>query len=568
MTPLVRLARTIVWLRPEQITGQIASRVRRAFERPEEFAARPRPPDPGVRALPQGPFLAPGAQRNRADRLLAGDVEFLNRSEALGWPPRWSGEGLPKLWSYNLHYFEYAFALSYESARALVLDWIAAHPLRKGQVGWEPYPISLRLGVWCRYFLGLHAKRTAEDPALRAALWRSMSLQADWLAAHLEHHLLGNHLLENGAALALVGACFAGDAAERWRARGAQVLAEQIPEQVLADGGHFERSPMYHARTVWLFDALAKSGDEPLVQLAQQPLARMREALSHLCHPDGEIALLNDSAFGIANRPSQLCAPAKAGAFALRDTGYFGARGENGHYVVCDAAPIGPDYLPGHAHGDLLSFELSLRGRRTIVDAGVSSYEPDAERAEARSTRAHNTVEVDGQDQAEFWAAFRVARRGHPRDVRFESLEGGGFRLDARHDGYERLPTRARHRRRFTWYPQGVLLVRDDVDARRPVPIASRLHLHPDCEVTLEGARRARVAAPGGLFRVAFAGAGELAVEASRYFPEFGLALRSRALAFRAQAPGATGFCVSDGDAPLEFDLDAGARVGDARFQP
>jgi uncharacterized heparinase superfamily protein len=564
---VIRLARTVAWLRPEQLTGQIASRVRRAFERPERFASRPAPPDPGPRALPQGPFLAPGAQRNRSDALLAGSFEFLNRAEALGWPPRWSGEGLPKLWSYNLHYFEYLFALSYEAARALVLDWIASHPLRKGQVGWEPYPISLRLGVWTRYFLGLHAKRCAEDPALRAALWRSLQLQADWLEAHLEHHLLGNHLLENGAALALAGAAFGGPQAERWLRAGSAVLARELPEQVLPDGGHFERSPMYHARTVWLLDALARSSHEPLAQLVQAPLARMRDALALLCHPDGEIALLNDSAFGIANRPAQLCATAPAGPFALPDTGYFGARGSEGHYLVCDAAPIGPDYLPGHAHGDLLSFELSLRGRRVIVDAGVSSYEPDAARAEARSTRAHNTVELDGQDQCEFWAAFRVARRGRPRDVRFEAL-GGGFRLDAWHDGYERLPARARHRRRFRWHPEGVLLVRDDVDARRPVASVSRLHLHPDCDVRLEGARAARVAAPGGAFRIAFAGAGELAVEPSRYFPEFGLSLSNRALVFRAQGPGATGFCVSDGDAPLAFELESGARIGDTRYEP
>jgi hypothetical protein len=113
-----------------------------------------------------------------------------------------------------------------------------------------------------------------------------------------------------------------------------------------------------------------------------------------------------------------------------------------------------------------------------------------------------------------------------------------------------------------------VLIVRDDVDARRPVPCVSRLHLHPDCDVVLAGPRAARVVSPGGVFRVAFAGRGELALETSRYFPEFGLALPNRALAFRAEAPGTTGFCVSDGDAPLDFDLDAGAHVGEARFRP
>ena len=78
----------------------------------------------------------------------------------------------------------------------------------------------------------------------------------------------------------------------------------------------------------------------------------------------------------------------------------FGARTADGHYLVCDAAPIGPDYLPGHAHGDLLSFELSLGGHRVFVDSGVESYEADELRRYCRSTRAHNTVELDGADIA------------------------------------------------------------------------------------------------------------------------------------------------------------------------
>jgi uncharacterized heparinase superfamily protein len=324
---------------------------------------------------------------------------------------------------------------------------------------------------------------------------------------------------------------------------------------------------MYQARVVAVLAALEKTGCAPVVQRVRTPLARMRSALAALTHPDGDIALLNDSAFGIANPASELAAPAPPGPFALPQTGYFGARSESGDYVVCDAAPIGPDYLPGHAHGDIFSFELSLRGRRVIVDAGVSGYEADEARAWCRSTRAHNTVEIDGEDQCEFWAAFRVARRGRPRDVTWEAC-GAGFALEGWHDGYERLASRARHRRRFRWHPEGVLLVRDTVTARRPVRAASRLHLHPDCEIRLDGASGARVSFPGGSFRVAFAGEGEFAVESSTWHPEFGVVRQNRALAFHARGPGVTGFCVAAGDAPLAFALDAGARVGETRYLP
>jgi uncharacterized heparinase superfamily protein len=365
-----------------------------------------------------------------------------------------------------------------------VLDWIANHPLGRGRVGWEPYPISLRLVNWC---------------------------------AHLEQHLRGNHLLENAAALALCGACFAGDRAQAWLRVGLGILERELPEQILADGGHFERSPMYQLRLAYALACLANAGDASLAERVAEPLARLRRAAAYLCHPDGEIALLNDSAFGIANPPGDLIeAEVRPGPFALPQTGYYGARSGAGHYVICDAAPIGPDYLPGHTHGDIFSFELSLGGRRVVVDAGVHGYEADALRSYCRSTRAHNTVEVEGQDQCEFWAAFRVARRGRPRDVAWRPLDAG-FELEGWHDGYERLRGRPGHRRRFRWHDAGVLLVRDTVRAGVPVAVRSRLHLHPDCELVSLDERSARVRHPGGQCAIAFDGPPSTAPASSRW---------------------------------------------------
>jgi uncharacterized heparinase superfamily protein len=276
---------------------------------------------------------------------------------------------------------------------------------------------------------------------------------------------------------------------------------------------------------------------------------------------------LNDSAFGISNRAAELAdLDARPGTFALPETGYFGTRAADGHYVICDAAPIGPDYLPGHAHGDIFSFELSLEGHRVIVDTGVFGYEADELRSYCRSTRAHNTVEVEGQDQCEFWAAFRVARRGRPRDVVWSELDDG-FSLEGWHDGYERLAGRPRHQRRFRWHDAGVLLVRDVVTARRPVAVCSRLHLHPDCElVSLEG-RIARVRHPGGACTIAFNGPGELSVERSSYCPEFGVEREGRALLYTSHgARVETGFCVARGAGDVVYDIAAGAQCSGDRF--
>ncbi|HEY5658804.1 MAG TPA: alginate lyase family protein, partial [Myxococcota bacterium] len=553
---LIRLFHTIRWLGAAQLAAQLRYRARGLTECPERWRRRPVPGNPGVRWAPRADFLPPGPQDQRAERLLAGDFRFLNRTEQLGWPPRWADPGLPRLWAYHLHYFDYLWALPHAGARRLALDWIARHPLGRGRVGWEPYPVSLRLMNWCGYFFGRHREATLADPELRAALWASLQLQADWLAAHLEHHLRGNHLLENAAALAACGACFAGDSAQAWLQTGIHLLDRELPEQILADGGHLERSPMYQLRVAYVLAFLANTGDAALTARVEEPLARLRHATVQVCHPDGEIALLNDSAFGIASPPGDLLeAAAPPGPFALPETGYYGARSAAGRYVVCDAAPIGPDYLPGHAHGDIFSFELSLGGRRVIVDAGVHGYEADAMRSYCRSTRAHNTLEVEGQDQCEFWAAFRVARRGRPRDVAWRPLDAG-FELEGWHDGYERLPGRPRHRRRFRWHAAGVLLVRDEVRAGRPVRVCSRLHLHPDCEIVSQGERAVRVRHPGGTFSIAFDGPGQLSVEPSSYCPEFGVVREGRALVLASRGAAVeTGFCVADRCDAVEYEL-------------
>lgn len=144
---------------------------------------------------------------------------------------------------------------------------------------------------------------------------------------------------------------------------------------------------------------------------------------------------------------------------------------------------IGPDYLPGHAHGDTFSFELSLRGQRILVDSGVCDYLDSPMRRYVRSTRAHNTVEIEGVDQSVFWGAFRVAERALPHDVLWKA-DDAGFSLQAWHDGYMRLPQKARHERRFDWSHTGRLVVYDQIKAQQPVSVIARLHLHPRCVIT------------------------------------------------------------------------------------
>ncbi|HEY7088570.1 MAG TPA: alginate lyase family protein [Tepidisphaeraceae bacterium] len=526
----MRFLHTVRHLRPQQIVGQVVHRVRGAWDDPAKVLTWPAPPYSGCAWRPVREFVPP--PQSSGD-VRSGQWTFLNRTESLGWPPRWeTAADVPELWQYNLHYFNYLWSLSGDDARRLALDWIERHPPCVSQVGWEPYPTSLRVMNWCCVFFGKFRDSIDNDIPARDTIWWSIYRQMQWLTRRLETHLLGNHLLENAAALVVAGSCFEGDTSRGWYEKGLQILRQQLPEQILPDGGHFERSPMYQCRVMALLTLLATIGRKELDDVVQEPLWRTLGATKLLCHPDGKIALLNDSAFGVYEEPELRDPP--VGAFSLPQTGYFGARGADGSYIICDAGPIGPDYLPGHAHGDMLSFELSVGGRRVIVDSGVYDYEAGAMRDYCRSTRAHNTIEIAGEDQCEFWGAFRVGRRGTVRDVQFDPRDNG-FTLRARHDGYMRLPCRAFHQRCFTWRQADVsLTIEDEIISASHTAAVSRLHLHPDAQIIEQTTDSVRVRVGSEHIVIAYSGAvGELVIEDSLYCPEFGIKLPNKSIAWK-----------------------------------
>jgi uncharacterized heparinase superfamily protein len=423
--------------------------------------------------------------------------------------------------------------------------------------------LSLRIVNWLKWALAGNAL----EPAWAA----SLALQVRFLRRRLEHHLLGNHLLANAKALCFAGFCFERREAREWLATGLRLLEREVPEQVLADGGHFERSPMYHSliledlldllnllraigpsagdaealpdagvRTERRFDAPLAARLARSEQVWLEAVHRMRRWLGLMSHPDGEIALFNDAAFGIAPNPAALDAYARRLGLGevsvpsravehLADSGYV--RLQLGPAVaLLDVGEIGPDYLPGHAHADTLSFELSVHGRRLIVDSGTSCYGSGPERLRQRGTAAHNTLVIRGADSSEVWGGFRVARRAYPLGLEID--EGrDGVRVTCAHDGYRRLAGAPVHRRIWVLGADGLSIV-DRVEGRCG-EAAARLYLHP--------AVRVRAGADGAsgeldwdgspaVVRWSVAGALAVRVVDSTYHPRFGVSDANRCI--------------------------------------
>ena len=561
----MRFFETVRRLRARQAAAQLGYRVRSRL--PPPTGPRRTPPIPEIR-LGTVPFIPPLQPSANAEAALTGRLTFLNRTESVGWPPAWEAASLPKLWRYNLHYHDFLWVLSFDDAVAAVRSWIDGHSNARGRVGWEPYPISLRIQNWCMYFFGRHREILTVRSDITASLWASIFQQISLLEKRVERHLLGNHILENGAALSLAGATFGGATGDQWLRLGLDLLGEHLDDTVLTDGGHAERSPMYHSRLCQMLENLSRTGNEQIAELVREPLKRVWAFLPLVSHPDGGISLFNDAALGIYPALAELgMEPSKPGVFALSDSGYYGALSNEGNYVICDAGPIGPDHQPGHAHGDTLSFELSVGGARFVVDSGVLSYEDDLWRTYARSTRAHNTIELNRVDQSDFWGVFRVGRRAYPRNVTFAE-DDQGFSLEGEHTGYEHLSGRPVHRRRFRWIEKGVLMVRDRIKGGSPIWARSNIHLHPEVAIQPLSDRSLLLQRGEVSCTIVLAGAGRLTVEPSWYFPEFGCMYRNYVLVVTARGSElVNGFCIAPGKVPPTFDLEHGARVNEIEYR-
>jgi uncharacterized heparinase superfamily protein len=469
----------------------------------------------------------------------------------------------PLLWLFNLHYFGWLDALPASDQERLVLDWVERYPATGRRPGWWPYPLSLRLRHWARAVSrGLFAAAPA-----RARVLASIEVQAECLADTLEYHLRGNHLLESALTLKLLAACFRGPAVSRWERRADAVLDAELDEQFLPDGGHVERSPMYHALlTHGLLDLVnvLPEGDARRLRIVER-LPDLLLFLAAMRHPDGGIALFNDTAFEIAPEPGALLEYARrlgveTPAFAsgcFPDTGYHIWR-RGGDALFVDAGPIGPDHLSVHGHGDVFSWELSLDGHRVVVDGGTSTYEAGEERAWVRSTRAHNTVEIGGADQCEFFAAFRVGRRARPRNV-VAHVDDDGLHLSGWHDGYLRLAGRPVHHRELELVPPGALAVWDTVGSAVPQLVISRVRFPPGARVKLEGALGAAIEVEGVSLALRAFG-GDLALEDGHYAPRFGERFACPVLALRQGAGPEFGYLLARAGVPARIEA-SGAEV-------
>ena len=376
-------------------------------------------------------------------------------------------------------------------------SWLEANPFSRG-INWtSALEVAFRALSWVWIY---HLMGAQMDPGLLRRFLDALYGHGCYLANNLSVYFSPNtHLLGEAVALHALGLLFPGwPHAEAWRKLGADVTAECLARQVRGDGSHFEQSSYYHvyALDFFLFHQSLSPGPAPEV------LGKMADYLAALMGPSRRLPLIGDDDGGRLFHPygprkrfgratlatcavmlrrdlpfceedlhEQACwwlgaqvlqnaaspaAPASESRL-FRDAGIAVMRSGGAHIIV-DAGPFG-EGSGGHSHSDALQIVANYEGEEILADAGSYTYVADPQwRNWFRGSAAHNTIRVDGEDQAVAAGAFRWAEP--PVAVLSDwtsSSVWDDLRALCRYRGFT-------HRRRVLFMKPALLLILDELD--------------------------------------------------------------------------------------------------------
>ncbi|MGA3086702.1 MAG: alginate lyase family protein, partial [Thermodesulfobacteriota bacterium] len=426
-------------------------------------------------------------------------------------------------------------------------SWIDQNPIGIGINWYSPMECGLRLvsWLWGLFFISERG-RSGNDlslilpPENRQKILTSIYWQTYYIEKDLsKYSSANNHLVGEALGLFWVGSLlpFLGRA-QTWRRKGWTILVREIEKQVFPDGVSKEQSTRY---LFFLFDVYALA-----IRLAQkQSLAIPRiiwDRLEKICEyimaqmdEGGNLPDWGDSSDGLACRlhatsfhPYRSLLTNGAIWFNRGDFKYWGRRldernfwlgskdeiqryeelepeaseresrifpeggqlilrkGREGNEAVLsfDAGSFGFLSIAAHAHADALSFTLSVGGTPILIDPGTYLYHDGGKwRYYFRGTRAHNTIEVDGQDQAVSGGPFMWFSKPKVFMTRFVLNPDFDY-IQAHHSGYERLAESVRHERSvFFDKKETFWVIKDNLESQGSQSIFQTFHFHPECQL-------------------------------------------------------------------------------------
>jgi uncharacterized heparinase superfamily protein len=406
--------------------------------------------------------------------------------------PLWDALGAEPDWCGALHGFAWLRDLraaggdaARRTARELVVSWIE-HNRRWRRPAWEPVVIGSRLTNWLSQYEFFAA---SADLELRQLLLTSATRQATHLYRMLPAGLAGADVIAAAKGLIYAGTCLPGGQA--WRERGLALLSRELPRQILADGGHVERSPARHfavLRDLIDLRATLHAAEIEAPAHLHSAIESMAALLRLLQHGDGALALFNDSNEDEGwqlDMVLQRCGGRNRPIMSAPQSGFQRLQAGRSLVIVDAGAPPAAGF-DAHSHAGTLSFEMSDGRDRLIVNCGAHASRDEWHRAQ-RTTAAHSTLTLHTTNSSEVMPAGGLGRR--PRNVTCRRQEDdGSLWLEMSHDGYLENLGVIHHRRLYLAAGGEDLRGEDRIQARRAgagLDYVVRFHLHPDVQASL-----------------------------------------------------------------------------------
>ncbi|WNG57360.1 hypothetical protein F0U59_23265 [Archangium gephyra] len=310
-----------------------------------------------------------------------------------------------------------------------------------------------------------------------------------------------NHGFAEAAALLLISENFPHHPdASRWHELALARYDGLLSDIIGSDGFIIENSVYYQFYVFTQVYQLAKWAQAHGVELPAQVgpvLERMARFASYVVQPDGHIPMLGASQRLLVRKHQPVLLARMGAVFPelahMLTAGMCGSAPTERHaffessgvavlrssfdpsldyraqtHLVFDMGP----YRTDHSHLDALNVVLYSAGRTLLTDSGMFTEEPGEEEDYFRSTRAHNTVTVDGLDQSEGHATPGLSAKGG------EWLYQSGF-----HTLYEGV----HHWRAVMVLEKDVVLVLDRLTSEGSHRFEQRWQFQPDLTVSTQG---------------------------------------------------------------------------------
>jgi hypothetical protein len=418
-------------------------------------------------------------------------------------------------------------------------SWLDQCPYGTGMHWRSPLELGIRVINWMWAFDFIHESGLLTGAIRERALHATFLHLWDITRKYSRGSSANNHLVGEAAGVFIATSYFPDFVGAReWREESRRILLEEIQGQTFDDGCNREHAFGYHLFVLQFFlyaGLVARRSGADFPRSYWDTLERMMDFAARVAEAgpvtygdadDGYVldlgapaddvnALLTTGAilfdngewkrraggfhepawwlFGRDGRDRfgalAEAGPARLSSHAFPESGYYllQSGGPDPSTMISaffDCAELGFGTIAAHGHADALSFTLRAFGTDVFVDPGTYDYFTYPEwRAYFRSTRAHNTLTIDDEDQSEMRGAFMWGSRARARCVEWRPSATGGL-VCGEHDGYSRLRDPVRHRRTISLDgDSGTITIQDDVEMRNDHHVRLHFHLAEQCRV-------------------------------------------------------------------------------------